>query len=80
MIRWPAQCASGRQRSTPVCTPSSAAKAKKLAGAVKAIAGWVPGGTRGPAEDRTADEALYAEQQAHMADAVAKLRAMALGE
>ena len=57
-----------------------AAKAQKLAGAVKAIAGWVPGGTRGPAEDKTADAALYAEQQAHMADAVAKLRRLALGE
>ncbi len=40
--------------------------------------GWVPFGKQGPQEDRTADEALYAEQQAHMADAVAKLRGMAL--
>ena len=43
-------------------------------------AGWAPFGKRGAQEDRTADDALFAEQQAHLADAVEKLRRLALGE
>ena len=57
-----------------------AAQAKKLERMIQTAVNWVPFGKRGPQEDRTADEALYAEQQAHMADAVAKLRSMALAE
>jgi hypothetical protein len=54
--------------------PDPAAQAKKLEAMVSTVEGWVPGGTRGPQEDRTRDAALYAEQQAHLGAAVAKLR------
>jgi hypothetical protein len=54
--------------------------AKIFANALPAMLGWIPFGKRGPRENKTADEALYAEQQAHMADAVEKLRRLALGE
>ncbi len=57
-----------------------AAQAKKSERMIQTAVGWVPYGKRGPQEDRTADEALFAEQQAHMADTVEKLRRMALGE
>lgn len=57
-----------------------AAKAKKLESLVGTAVYWVPEGKRGPREDKTADEALFAKQQAHMADAVAKLRRLALAE
>ncbi len=55
-----------------------AAKAKNFVNALPAMIGWIPIGKRGPRQDKTADEALYAEQQAHMADAVETLRRMAL--
>ncbi len=57
-----------------------AAQAKRLERMIQTVVGWAPYGKRGPQEDRTADEALYAEQQAHLADAVEKLRRLALGE
>lgn len=55
-----------------------AAQAKKLERMIQTAVGWVPYGKRGPQEDRTADAALFAEQQAHLADAVEKLRRLAL--
>ncbi len=57
-----------------------AAQAKKLERMIQTVVGWAPYGKRGTQKDRTADEALFAEQQAHLADAVEKLRRMALGE
>jgi len=57
-----------------------AAQAKKLERMIQTAVSWVPFGKRGPQEDRTEDEALYAEQQAHLADAVEKLRRLALAE
>jgi hypothetical protein len=58
----------------------SAASTKKAAGVLPKMIGWIPFGTRGPAEDKAASDALFAEQQAHMADAVEKLRRLALAE
>lgn len=57
-----------------------AAQAKKLERMIQTAVGWVPYGKRGPQEDRTASDALFAEQQAHLADAVEKLRRLALAE
>jgi hypothetical protein len=57
-----------------------AAQAKKLERMIQTVVGWAPYGKRGPQVDRTADETLFAEQQAHLADAVEKLRRLALAE
>jgi hypothetical protein len=57
-----------------------AAQAKKLERMIQTVVGWAPYGKRGPQVDRTADETLFAEQQAHLANAVEKLRRLALAE